>query len=609
MASNVERRKLQAHDKLLLDTIKRQAGTLQKAILEGVMNGIESGSSNVSILFDNTNDKPILQIVDDGCGIRTRDELIKHFETFGTPHEESENKRWAEFRMGRGQLFAHGRNVWRTSTFQMTVDINKDGLHYDLVEGLDPISGCRIHIELYRNPIGWDFNSVDSMKSAVKRQIEFMDTDVLFNGEKLNTPPAECTWDQEDDYAYYLFHTGMKLTLYNMGAYVKDYDASAYGVTGTVVSKQMLKLNFARNEPMSDCLIWQNIADIVQENRQKKVRKERRRTLEKHERIATLRDLHDGVEDYRDVSTIGLITDTNGRLFNLNGLKKVTSYWTFAPLGDAVADKFIQDGTAVCLDKSLLDELDYSGEESNFFNWLIIGLDRDDSWRKMSKMYKPFRQLEKGYSRSTSIVPQKNMTLVEKRVVKILEDFDNRYDCFGHRRIVIGLSDTFQAWTDGSGWIAVSRDFLKSLRLSDPYHAAYLIGVLLHEVSHDEDTAGTHTHSFEFYRKFHDSVFSDGGRFWRHQSPMGLAALFQSKIQASRLEERQAKIEERERKAKERRDRKLARSGKRGKPAAVASPPIESQEEVLVAAKERVRESMVKLTQKKTKRRYPLGAQ
>jgi len=33
-----EQRKFQMHEKLLLDVIKRQAGTLQKAVLEGVMN-------------------------------------------------------------------------------------------------------------------------------------------------------------------------------------------------------------------------------------------------------------------------------------------------------------------------------------------------------------------------------------------------------------------------------------------------------------------------------------------------------------------------------------------------------------------------------------------
>ncbi len=46
-----ETRKLVAHEKLLIDVIKRQAGTLKKAILEGTMNSVEAGATEIDINF------------------------------------------------------------------------------------------------------------------------------------------------------------------------------------------------------------------------------------------------------------------------------------------------------------------------------------------------------------------------------------------------------------------------------------------------------------------------------------------------------------------------------------------------------------------------------
>ena len=37
------------HEKLLVDVIKKQAGTLQKAILEGITNSIEAGATKVCV--------------------------------------------------------------------------------------------------------------------------------------------------------------------------------------------------------------------------------------------------------------------------------------------------------------------------------------------------------------------------------------------------------------------------------------------------------------------------------------------------------------------------------------------------------------------------------
>ncbi len=82
-----ERKHLKMHTKLLLDVIKRQAGTLHKAVLEGVMNAIEAGATRVDINFTAT-PTPKLVISDNGKGIQTVGDIERFFETFGTPHRK-----------------------------------------------------------------------------------------------------------------------------------------------------------------------------------------------------------------------------------------------------------------------------------------------------------------------------------------------------------------------------------------------------------------------------------------------------------------------------------------------------------------------------------------
>ena len=123
-----ESRQIKTHPQLLLDVITRQAGTISKAMLEGVMNSVDAKATRCDITLTNTS----LVIDDDGNGFRSRDEIVQFFETFGTPHTEAEGKVYGTFRMGRGQIFAFGSNVWRTGDFRMAVDIKRRGFDYDL---------------------------------------------------------------------------------------------------------------------------------------------------------------------------------------------------------------------------------------------------------------------------------------------------------------------------------------------------------------------------------------------------------------------------------------------------------------------------------------------
>jgi len=507
-------RQLQMHRQLLLDVVKRQAGTLHKAVLEGVMNAIEAGAPRVDIGFD-VDDKGIarMSITDGGNGITSLKDIEDFFETFGTPHSESENKRWAQFRMGRGQLFSFGKNTWRTGPFKMFVDIEDMGLAYDLEQGLDDHKGCRIDIELYTNPIGQynNYSSVDNFCDCVQEQVEFMDTPIYFNGKKLNRDVSKIEWTDEDEYAYYLFGVGSDLVIYNLGAFVCKHSTWRMGVNGIILSKHQLKVNFARNDIQSDCPIYDQIQKVVAKHRRKKVTN-RKSALTNDERTSLLLDMRDGGIELKDNKNVALLRTAVGRAMSIANILRNRLPWSFAPKDNQKADKLMQSDKALVFDEGLLSELRYSGDPSGFFTWLVKdSIDKGwhqsieetseyKKWKKLEGLYVPFDQLANGLRESFSTIPHNKLTMREKYILRTLES----YDCWDGRALSIGISDVASAWTDGSSYISMDRNWIQRLSLPYADGCAQLVNILVHELAHDCDTSGSHVHGEEFYRRFHD---------------------------------------------------------------------------------------------------------
>lgn len=576
-----ETRDLAMHPKLLMDTIRRQAGTLQKANLEGVMNAIEAGSPVVRIeLKVDVNDitKARLSIGDDGIGIETKEALIQHFETFGTPHDESENTYWKQFRMGRGQMFAFGKNVWRTATFKMEVDINNNGLTYELTENLPYVKGCQIDIDLYMNPVGYSHSSINNYKECIQKQVRFMEGIILFNGEQINTPASTCKWDFEDDNAYYLFNVGTDFRVYNLGAYVMDASLSDIGMMGIVVSKKQLKVNFARNDVQHDCEVYNGyykadqddqadqrkhkkknkvagILDIVKRHRIKKTRKARR-TLRPWERTATLKELRDGEQELKEVKTLALIPTAQGKYITLNDIRKMKQEWCFAPLGDRYADRLMERGQAVCISDEIISELSYTGEKSRFFMWLTNNEQegyrfRENEWENVSMLYVDFEKLSDGINDSYEILPTDKYTPSERRIIQVLQ----QQDCWNNRQILLGYSDTASAWTNGVSYIVIDRNWLKRQYVTGSRDIATIQMLLSHEMAHDDDSRGTHIHGPEFYENMISIMEGD-------DSPIAYCASFKYAMERSKIDERQLKEERKQKKAQEKVNSRLGIAAK-----------------------------------------------
>jgi len=576
----------EAHEALIISNIERQAGSVGKAILEGTMNGIEACnkvdlSPQVWISFESNGAEvgepgAVLRIKDLGCGITTKQQILDWWKTFGTPHEDSEKKIWANFRMGRGQMFTYGRNIWRTGTFRLEYDHNTppaernypsdSRIQFGLEEGLDPFEGCEIEIHFYKNPVGTggSYASVEALKADVKQQIEFIEGEIYFNDEQINTPASLCKWDDETEDAYFLWGIGTELTVYNIGAYVCGYAISRIGVSGVVVSKKQLRLNYPRNAVMQDaCPVWVSIRDIVDSKKIRKIRASSRR-LEYDEKVANLIDLRDGKCMLKDLNSVGLLETSSGKSMSLPACKTIRSPWTFAPKGDMVADKLVQAGDAICLSDKVLREMNYTGDPAGFFEYLLQeeirkaqscwNNDTDSNrvlkgWKHLRKLYRPFQSgcdndLCNQYDRSHLIIPSDKLSKFERRVIRVLA----AYNCWHGRTIVIGLSDCYHGWTDGDSYIAINRKYLKGNSPTNYYGAAAIITLMFHELAHDEDNTETDVHGFEFYKAYHD--LTRGSSCWM------IADLYE-KLKAAKVEDYDQEQQAKAVQAKEKRDKKL----------------------------------------------------
>ena len=188
----------------------------------------------------------------------------------------------------------------------------------------------------------------------------------------------------------------------------------------------------------------------------------------------------------------------------------------------------MQSDEAIIFNESLLNDLGYDGQEKYFFLWLATrsnygGCNNNlghlvfdagsgnapfkvgKAFANMISLYRPFDELSDKIKSGYSNIPENKWTVVGKRLLKIL---NGKFDyLWGGRTIRLGQSDEALAWTDGRRHITMDRKWVKGLCLqSSVYGVVELVGVLAHEMAHDEDTRGTHFHSSEFHQKFHNLI-------------------------------------------------------------------------------------------------------
>lgn len=330
MENNTEVRELTIDTNIIFDIINSQAGTVDKAISELVMNAIDAGAKRIDIeLFDDS-----FSIEDDGKGFTSKKEIVEWFEKFGTKHVEGDAK-YGRYRMGRGQAFSFAATKWRSGEFLMDVDIKSRGLKYTLETFDERKNGCRIDGVFYKplskmNSHGVsDFavvrttsfeEALSRVISNIKSMILYVGVDVWINGQQVNKNPEKQKWTHEDAFSYYrLEFRGMhmeNLSIYNMGVFVCSIPSSVAGCHGVIVSKRALKVNFARNDILREvCPIFDIIMDEV---RSKVVEHFKNVSLKtEDEKMFFVKRAMTGVISTEDLMEAQIFTDIRGYHCNL----------------------------------------------------------------------------------------------------------------------------------------------------------------------------------------------------------------------------------------------------------------------------------------------------
>lgn len=527
-----EIRKFKMHPDLLFSVIKSQAGTQEKAILEAVMNAVDAGATKCEIKIDENG----YSIVDDGKGFVSRQEVDEFFETFGTPHKEGDAT-YGRFRMGRGQLFAFSSTIWKTTTFEMHVDVQKSGLDYIFKENLPFVNGCTIIGSWYKKMATQE---LFVMLKELENLIKYMQIPVFVNGKNLSVDPNKQKWDyKEDDFFVKVNKNGNTLSVYNMGALVSHYPASRFGVAGTVVTKSALKVNFARNDVLaSECSLWKKITKKMKEIMG--IETSKKNVLTDAEREAILDDVLMHETLLGEVINKGLLIDISGKKISFKTLidaKRIT-FSTGNYKLKKVEERINDHKLAIVLAENNLSKfyvktptefvqkvkelIQFNNEQAD----ILAAPYRQSDWKKYHefyslKIYSSFNAdivdintLIAGFKNSSDTIEESKLNkkqLIFLRSVREINgwiartvhssmnpDSRNWHDAQKYERsLSLGKSEVADAWTDGKTYITIEERNISANPMK-------IVHLLVHEYCHNTATNESHDHGSEFYEAYHE---------------------------------------------------------------------------------------------------------
>jgi len=517
-----QRRQMKMHPRLLWDVIHRQAGTLGKAILEGVMNSVDAGATHCEVTID----RDSFSISDDGKGFASDEEIDKYFETFGYPHAEGDAV-YGRFRMGRGQIMSFGSSHWETNNYRMDVDFrpqkdqdgNEFALGYDFSKVAERVKGCSVRVDLYDK---LSPSALDAVKREIVDYVKYVSIPVKLNGKVISADPAEEKWDLVTPDAYIKFKSSGTLDVYNQGVLVCKMYNYRYGVSGVVVSKEALDVNFARNDVQSSCPRWKRIVKVLRDRNMEEAK--RNAPLTDAQRDFYARQLATGEAGLDELKDARIVTDVTNSHHKISVFQRLDNFHhkvTIARRGDRVAEMahtrkicfVVSDECAERFDAQTPEELVVKLTEILKRNGThcpsLIPVEREDLDAVISSSHEPIadKELNKPERLALKALRKANETMFYQARYYDRSHSFNKFDVTGDkgklRKISVGLSQTADAWTDGTDNIWIER---RNLRLVKEGHKGMLrlAALMLHEYLHNGPSTGTHDHGVEFYERFHD---------------------------------------------------------------------------------------------------------
>lgn len=517
--------------------IHNQAGSIGKAIIELIMNSVDADAEIIRL----TMNKNGFACEDDGKGFETKEDVINYFGRFGTPHQDGDAT-YGRFRLGRGQIMAHACTTWFSNNHQMIVDTLKMGYHYDYSELREPHPGCRIDGVWYE-PL--TETELLSTLQEIRDLVRYTPATVELNGRMITRDPKAEKWDYEDDNAYYRVKLEGAVSIYNQGVLVRHDAAHIWGAGGLIVTKKAISLNVSRTEILrKTCNVWKDIAKRFErmasdisanlfDNRKTEARREK-----------AARSLLSGEGDlYQIVCKEEVITILPGNrhitieLFFRRMMYeyKMKCCIIESPYEIPKAETLAKAQIAFFIHPRTLERFGvFSPEQflecldliaSNFEHY---GVKNEYPYLENLLSSKPilldYRRLSDAFVERFEIVKEKeSLDRETRRIWTALrwclqqyagaclnkERYKNGRVVYGEETfaILVGRSNTAEAWTDGESYIAFNLDVVKKLKGDPLKTAAYIFSLLEHEIAHEGDSIDV-GHDDVFYQRYHDISIS-----------------------------------------------------------------------------------------------------
>ena len=514
----------EADSGLVHHLIHNQNGTIETSLIELICNSVDAKSKIVKVILTETH----FEISDEGNGFKDKEEIMKFFKRFGTPHDEGDAT-FGRFRIGRGQIISFSDATWHSKEYKMETCIKEGAYGFNLIEDkTDYMNGCKVYGEFKTKIKSWDLSSI---KKEIINKLKYMDAKILLNGIPITE--SDLNWDYEDDDFKLLWNPNREdgIKLYSQGVFVKDIKTFYFDLNADIVTKNALKLNMARNEINANDPVWKKINDmLVQKSQENAKKKGGTKKLDEKVRRGMINQLREGLIRFDDASQISLLRDCRGHTFSISSLLNKKIPFSISNKEEKRKAEWLStQGAATILDS---DELRLWGVEdsSELINKLLNILNRDDEIneiRSYNYYYNKlcsincvsFDSLILNINDHMTTINNKDLNKRETAARNAIQSASNtmakrlsnlKNENINKRKIIIGESAIADGWTDSISYIVVTRKMLKLLD-SGYYGAVQITLLLLHEYIHNKSSFDSHEHDFEFYKEYHDlSSYSYG---------------------------------------------------------------------------------------------------
>jgi hypothetical protein len=498
-----------ATEGLLNDVMKKQSGVIEKAWLEALMNGVDANADTIAFEIDESS----TEYSDDGDSM-TQPEIERYFEQFGLKDDDIEDKEFGKFRMGRGQIFNFGVNIWRARENYMVIslddesvivdlpectteddesiidsdgdeyEVDTSGLEYALLDAEQSDSGLSIEV-LHYDSIDDIDNTLDQFKKLAKYVSWLHDVDVIVNGEKLDNEPEVI---DETKLAYFCEgYTNYKTNspIYNKGAYVDDFNLGPMSVT--IISKKDLDVTLDRTDILDHDPKWSSIKDqyveVVMTALEDKV------DMTTDQRNWMLRQGSKNQNNLWRIADLPLVEDVTGDVHTIQEAsgKRVG----FAERDDGVAEEAMNRTDALMVNNTQESAFNTLAESANEM------LDESDV-KEYSEIIENEMQFEMDEIDRSSLSKRRKANLVQ--IESALRDLGFRLN------VKAGYSNHKTVWKDQNDALFIHKD---SLNCKQRVLATTVLLETVRAACHQGECMTTFNEDYSLNRNFYEAVMGD----------------------------------------------------------------------------------------------------